>query len=256
MWARPRGAGIFQNDRACCRRRRYRPFIEIARRRTPRGDFRTAEMEALPFADGTFDAVTGFNSFQHAASPESEVYGTSRDVKRRRIIVAVGPAEGRVAAGHRRPWLAEPSPPPGAPGPFTLSDEANSRRSPAKLASPSAVIDVPCPWVYADLETALRGSCRRDRPSVPSAPQASNARARRRRFDWALSYSIRRLPPEQYVPLSGRALMTMHASAAMATYTRKNPRGTVWNGSMPVSVMRTISPVCTPALPSGVTTLG
>ena len=34
------------------------------------------------------------------------------------------------------------------------------------------------------------------------------------------------------------------------------PRGTACIGSMPVSVMRTISPVCTPALPSGVTTLG
>ena len=38
--------------------------------------------------------------------------------------------------------------------------------------------------------------------------------------------------------------------------TRAKPRGTAWNGSIPVLVMSTISPVCTPALPSRVTTLG
>ena len=38
--------------------------------------------------------------------------------------------------------------------------------------------------------------------------------------------------------------------------TRTKPRGMAWNGSMPVLVISTISPVCTPALPSGVTTLG
>ncbi len=42
----------------------------------------------------------------------------------------------------------------------------------------------------------------------------------------------------------------------LATYNCTKPRGIACMRSMPVSVMRTISPVCTPALPSGVTTLG
>ena len=35
-------------------------FIDIARERLPRRDFRVGEMEMLPHADGSFDVVTGF----------------------------------------------------------------------------------------------------------------------------------------------------------------------------------------------------
>jgi ubiquinone/menaquinone biosynthesis C-methylase UbiE len=45
------------------------PLLAIARERTPLGDFRTGEMEELPYAEQTFDGVAGFNSFQFAASP-------------------------------------------------------------------------------------------------------------------------------------------------------------------------------------------
>jgi 2-polyprenyl-3-methyl-5-hydroxy-6-metoxy-1,4-benzoquinol methylase len=44
-------------------------LIEIAHERVPAGDFRVGEMEELPYADASFDVVTGFNSFQHAANP-------------------------------------------------------------------------------------------------------------------------------------------------------------------------------------------
>src|SRR5262245_27335162 len=43
------------------------PFIEIARRRVPQGAFRLGEMQALPYADDSFDVVAGFNAFQYAA---------------------------------------------------------------------------------------------------------------------------------------------------------------------------------------------
>lgn len=36
-------------------------LIQIARARTPDGDFRVGDMFALPFADGDFDVVTSFN---------------------------------------------------------------------------------------------------------------------------------------------------------------------------------------------------
>ena len=39
------------------------PLVEIARERTPDGDFRVADMEDLPWEDDSFDVVTGFNSF-------------------------------------------------------------------------------------------------------------------------------------------------------------------------------------------------
>jgi SAM-dependent methyltransferase len=40
--------------------------VERARARVPAGDFRVGLMENLPWADGAFDVVTGFNTFQYA----------------------------------------------------------------------------------------------------------------------------------------------------------------------------------------------
>jgi 2-polyprenyl-3-methyl-5-hydroxy-6-metoxy-1,4-benzoquinol methylase len=44
-------------------------LIAIAKERVPHGDFRVGDMEALPYLDNSFKVVTGFNSFQHAATP-------------------------------------------------------------------------------------------------------------------------------------------------------------------------------------------
>jgi SAM-dependent methyltransferase len=38
-------------------------LVEFARRRLPDADVRVGDMEALPYADDTFDLVTGFNAF-------------------------------------------------------------------------------------------------------------------------------------------------------------------------------------------------
>ncbi|MDQ3758799.1 MAG: class I SAM-dependent methyltransferase, partial [Actinomycetota bacterium] len=43
------------------------PLVEIARERVLDGDFRVGEMEDLPWANDSFDVVTGFNSFFIAA---------------------------------------------------------------------------------------------------------------------------------------------------------------------------------------------
>lgn len=42
-------------------------LIELARTRVPEADLRVGDMESLPYEDGTFDLVTGFNSFFFAA---------------------------------------------------------------------------------------------------------------------------------------------------------------------------------------------
>src|SRR5687768_14192139 len=38
-------------------------LLELARQRVPEADLRVGDMEALPYADDTFDLVAGFNSF-------------------------------------------------------------------------------------------------------------------------------------------------------------------------------------------------
>ena len=51
-----------------------------------------------------------------------------------------------------------PPPPPGAPGPFALSDEAALRKFAADAGlMPVEVFDVDSPFVYPDEATAIRG---------------------------------------------------------------------------------------------------
>jgi SAM-dependent methyltransferase len=137
------------------------PFIEIARRRVPSGDFRVAEMESLPYDDGVFDAVTGFNAFQYAASPVNALLEARRVAKPGAIIVIAvwGVPETCEAAGHLKALGSlMPPPPPGAPGPFALSDETKLKALAVEAGlMPGAMVDVACPWIYPDIGTALKG---------------------------------------------------------------------------------------------------
>jgi SAM-dependent methyltransferase len=105
--------------------------------------------------------VTGFNSFQFAANPVVALQEARRIAKPngRIVVMTWGAPEGMEAASlvaALKPLL--PSPPPGAPGPFALS-EASALRALAEAAGlrPIEVFDVACQWSYPDLETAQRG---------------------------------------------------------------------------------------------------
>jgi ubiquinone/menaquinone biosynthesis C-methylase UbiE len=136
-------------------------FIAIARQRLPGRDLRLGEMESLSYADASFDVVTGFNSFQYAASPAHAVAEARRVLRPSGALVIAtwGLPQDCDAAGHLKALGSlMPPPPPGASGPFALSDEAKLKA----LASdagfvPVAVEEVACPWTFRDLETALRG---------------------------------------------------------------------------------------------------
>ena len=136
-------------------------LLTIARARVPSGDFRLGELEDLPFPEGLFDLVTGFNSFQYAANPAAALSEARRIAKPsgRVVVMTWGSPEGMEAASlvaALKPLL--PPPPPGAPGPFALSDEAALRAFAASAGlRPLEVRDVSCSWVYPDLATALRG---------------------------------------------------------------------------------------------------
>lgn len=53
-------------------------LIEIAAERTPEGDFRVGDIEDLPWVDGSFDWVTGFNAFQFADDKERALVEAGR----------------------------------------------------------------------------------------------------------------------------------------------------------------------------------
>lgn len=135
-------------------------FIAIARQRLPDRDFRVGEMEALPYADASFDVVTGFNAFQYAASPRNALAEAERVLRPSGFvsIATWGLPQDCEAAGHLKALGGlMPPPPAGAPGPFALSDEVNLKALVTEAGfTPIAIVDVACPWTYPDLETALR----------------------------------------------------------------------------------------------------
>jgi SAM-dependent methyltransferase len=137
-------------------------MVAVARERLPQADLRVGEMEALPFAGGSFDVVTGFNSFQYAATPANAL-GEAKRVTRPGGHVAItvwGRKEDCQAAGFIEALGSFLAPPPvRAPGPFALSDETALRKLAGEGGlAPGQIVDIDCPFIYPDFEAALRAT--------------------------------------------------------------------------------------------------
>ena len=147
------GAAVFGIDASAA-------SIEIGRDTVPGGSFTVGDLQFLPYDDGSFDVVTGFNSFQFAADPVAALGEARRVVKRGGTVhVLVWGREERtqLVALLRalRPLL--PPAPPDAPGPFALSYpgalEALVERS---GLTPQDAGYVEATFEYADEPTLLR----------------------------------------------------------------------------------------------------
>ncbi len=156
-------------------------LIAIARERVPRGEFQVGELEDLPYADGLFDVVCGFNSFQYAAEPLHALQEAARVAKRGGTVVIA--TWGQARDCEATAYLAAlrsvlPPPAPGAPGPFALSEhgqlEALAREAGLEPLDAQAV---ECVWSYPDLDTALRGLLSAG-PAVEAIQTASEPRVR------------------------------------------------------------------------------
>lgn len=155
-------------------------LLAIARQRLPGADFQLGDMEALPYPEGRFDVVTGFNSFQYATNPARALQEAKRVTKPGgQVVIAVwGLPKETQAAGYLKALGALPPPPPGAPGPFALSEpEALAMLAEQAGLRPRHHGAVPCPWAYPDLETALRGLLAAG-PSVRAIQVAGEDRVR------------------------------------------------------------------------------
>lgn len=136
-------------------------MLSIARSRVPAGDFRRGDLEQLPFADEGFDVVTAFNSLQYAGNPVAALREAMRVTRRGGsvVIMTFGDPEGMEVVtllSALQPLL--PPRPPGAPGPFALSDETVLRQFALDAGlEPIEVFDVDSPWIYANESAALRG---------------------------------------------------------------------------------------------------
>ncbi len=136
-------------------------LIEQAKLRVPGLTLLVGEMEELPFGDAAFDVVTGFNSFQYAANVKNALTEAKRVLKPGGKLTAMiwGNKEDCEAATYFKAiGSLLPPPPPGAPGPFALTEnhllESILEEIGFKILNNT---DVPSIWDYPDMDTALRG---------------------------------------------------------------------------------------------------
>jgi SAM-dependent methyltransferase len=163
-------------------------LLEIARERLPNADLHEGDLEALPFADHNFDAITAFNSVQFAADALAAVRELGR-VARSGAPVAIvtwgAPerCETRVIIAAIGALL--PPPPPGAGGPFALSEPGRlDQLARSAGLTPEHSEEVPVTFTYPDLETAVRsqlssGGARR---AIGVAGEAATREAMRAAF--------------------------------------------------------------------------
>ena len=136
-------------------------LIEAAKLRNPSVQFFLGDMEELPFPDASFDIVCGFNSFQYASNVKGALLEAKRVVKDSGKLVTMiwGAKEDCEAATYFKALgTLLPPPPPGAPGPFALT-ENHLLESILKELGLTILdsTDVDSIWDYPDAETALKG---------------------------------------------------------------------------------------------------
>ena len=136
-------------------------LIAIAKERTPEGDFRTGDLEALPWPDDSFAVVTGFSSFQFAddkIQALAEAARVSRD-----LVVVVIPTrvpESGIAAVFSLLFPLFPSDALATmknSGMFALSE---SGRLDALLSAAGLAVqeddEIECPVIFHDTKNAVR----------------------------------------------------------------------------------------------------
>ena len=158
MLADLRGADVAAIDAAC-------GMIEVARQRLPGADVRVGDLEALPFADRSFDAVIGVNSVFYADDMAAAMKEIARVVRPGGLVVltAWGPSQKCEFLTAIMPQLGPlmPPPPPGAtpPHPGALSEPGALS---AILEGAGLVAkeqgEVASPFIFPSAEISWRGN--------------------------------------------------------------------------------------------------
>lgn len=140
-------------------------LLTIARQRLPEANVREGDLEAIPFADASFEAVAAVNSVYYAEDMAAAMRELVRVTRRggRVVVTAWGPPEKCEFLTAVMPALGPlmPPPPPGAspPHPGALSE-------PGALVGPPMdaglrVVDeceIACPFVFPSTEASWRGN--------------------------------------------------------------------------------------------------
>lgn len=140
-------------------------LLAIARERLhsaglPGADLRDGDMESLPFADASFDAVTGVNAFQFAGDPRRALSAAARVLRPGGRVVAslfAEPERSQGTVAHEAMTALIPTERVGDHAPYALSAPGNLESA---LVSAGLTLDasgeVVCSWHYASMNEALR----------------------------------------------------------------------------------------------------
>lgn len=135
-------------------------LLAVAKDRLPGTTLMREDLESLPFIDGTFDVVTGFNSFQYAGSFQAALAEARRVVKwHGKLVIGIWghPKDCEASTMLSAVTNLLPPPPPGTPGPFALSEEgtieAICREVGLKVLGKHSVF---CPWQFNSTKDLLR----------------------------------------------------------------------------------------------------
>ena len=136
-------------------------LLDISKKRLPSAILMSEDLERLPYIDGTFDIVTGFNSFQYAGNIEAALEESCRVVKRRgQVAIGVWDKEEACDAAmiFRAVSSLLPSSTPATSRTFALSKEGRlesmCRSFKLKTVSKSSIF---CPWQFNSDEELIRG---------------------------------------------------------------------------------------------------
>jgi SAM-dependent methyltransferase len=136
-------------------------LLSVARERLPDADLREGDMEALPFAFASFDAVLGINAFQFAGDPRRALAEAARAVRPGGRVVAslfAAPERSQGTVVHEAMSALIPPDRAGDHAPYALSAPGNLEAAMGDAAL-HVVADgeVQCAWAYRDIDDAVRG---------------------------------------------------------------------------------------------------
>jgi SAM-dependent methyltransferase len=136
-------------------------LLAVACDRLPQADLREGDMEDLPFADASFDAVIGINAFQFAGDPRRALSGAARVLRPGGRLVAslfAAPERSQGTVVHEAMSTLIPPEQEADHAPYALSAPGNLEAAMGDAGL--SVVDqgeVMCAWRYASMEDAVRG---------------------------------------------------------------------------------------------------
>jgi SAM-dependent methyltransferase len=136
-------------------------LLAAARDRVPGADLWLADLQRLPFPNGSFDAITGVNAFQFAGDPREALREAARVGRPGGIVAASTFAEpGRVESTAVHEAMSALSPPrrQAAHAPYSLSAPGGLEAALAGAGlRAGASGEVECVWRYDSRADAVRG---------------------------------------------------------------------------------------------------